>query len=60
MVLNTLTKLFGSKNDRLLKTLKPIVDKINDLEPQMQKLSDEQMAQKTIEFKQRSSRLSPF
>lgn len=53
MVLNTLTKLFGSKNDRLLKTLQPIVDEINDLEPQMQKLSDEQMAQKTIEFKQR-------
>lgn len=53
MVFKFFTKLFGSNNDRILKTLQPIVDKINLLEPQMQALSDEQIPQKTIEFKQR-------
>jgi preprotein translocase subunit SecA len=53
MVLKFFTKVFGSSNDRLLKTLQPILDKINLLEPQMQSLSDEQMPQKTLEFKTR-------
>jgi preprotein translocase subunit SecA len=53
MVLKFFTKVFGSSNDRQLKTLQPILDKINLLEPQMQSLSDEQMPQKTLEFKTR-------
>ncbi|MCP3871690.1 MAG: preprotein translocase subunit SecA [Desulfobacteraceae bacterium] len=53
MVFNIFTKIFGSANDRILKQLQPIVEKINDLEPQMQELSDEQVSQKTIEFKER-------
>lgn len=53
MVLKFFTKVFGSSNDRQLKTLQPILDKINLLEPQMQSLSDEQMPQKTIEYKTR-------
>ena len=56
MVLKFFTKVFGSNNDRLLKTLQPILDKINSLEPQMQSLSDEQMSQKTVEFKDRFER----
>ncbi len=53
MVLKFFTKVFGSSNDRLLKTLQPILDKINALEPQMQSLSDEQVTKKTQEFKNR-------
>lgn len=48
-----LAKVFGSNNDRILKKLQPIVEEINQLEPQMQSLSDEQMRQKTKEFKDR-------
>lgn len=53
MVFKFFTKIFGSNNDRILKKLQPIVDEINLLEPQMQELSDEQIAQKTIEFKEK-------
>ncbi|MEN8210669.1 MAG: preprotein translocase subunit SecA [Thermodesulfobacteriota bacterium] len=53
MVFNFFTKIFGSNNDRILKSLNPIVEKINELEPQMQALSDEEIAQKTMEFKGR-------
>ncbi|MBU1341246.1 MAG: preprotein translocase subunit SecA [Proteobacteria bacterium] len=52
MVFNFFTKVFGSNNDRVLKKLQPIVDEINHLEPEMQRLSDENIAQKTIEFKE--------
>ena len=52
MIFNFFTKIFGSNNDRILKTLQPIVEQINHLEPQMQQYSDEQLAQKTIEFKE--------
>ncbi len=55
MVFKLFTKIFGSNNERILKTLQPIVDEINQLEPQMKDLTDEQMAQKTMEFKDRSA-----
>ena len=47
------TKVFGSKNERELKKLWPLVDRINSLEPEMQKLSDDQLKGKTVEFKER-------
>jgi preprotein translocase subunit SecA len=50
---NVLTKFFGSRNDRLLKELWPVANQINALEPDMQALSDEQLAAKTAEFRQR-------
>ncbi|MCG8567445.1 MAG: preprotein translocase subunit SecA, partial [Desulfobacterales bacterium] len=53
MVLNFFTKIFGSNNDRILKRLQPIIDTINEFEPQMQGLSDADLPQKTIEFKSR-------
>ncbi|WP_035239395.1 preprotein translocase subunit SecA [Desulfobacter vibrioformis] len=53
MVLNFLTKLFGSRNDRILKQIQPIIDQINELEPQIQALSDTQIDEKTTEFKNR-------
>jgi preprotein translocase subunit SecA len=48
-----LTKIFGSSNQRFLKTITPIVDKINSLEPSMKSLSDDQLRAKTAEFKER-------
>ncbi|NDY70825.1 preprotein translocase subunit SecA [Desulfobacter hydrogenophilus] len=53
MVLNFLTKLFGSNNDRILKKIQPIIDQINEFEPQIQALSDIQIGEKTTEFKNR-------
>ena len=48
-----LAKVFGTKNEREIKALRPIISAIGDLEPQMQQLSDTELAQKTQEFKQR-------
>ncbi|MDO8530331.1 MAG: preprotein translocase subunit SecA, partial [bacterium] len=45
--------IFGSSNDRHIKTLQPLVVKINAFEAQMQNLSAEQLKEKTIEFKGR-------
>jgi len=53
MVTTLLTKLFGSSNDRILKKIQPIIDQINDFEPQIQALSDTQIGEKTTEFKDR-------
>ena len=53
MVLNFLTKLFGSSNDRILKKIQPIIDNINEFEPPTQALSDTQISEKTTEFKNR-------
>ena len=48
-----LTQIFGSRNERLLKTFRRIVDKVNALEPQLEKLSDAELRAKTDEFRQR-------
>ena len=48
-----LTQIFGSRNDRLLKTYRRTVDTINALEPQFEKLSDEELRGKTEEFRKR-------
>jgi preprotein translocase subunit SecA len=52
--LTKLTKrLFGDANERELKKIQPLVDQINSLEPSWQKLSDEALAGKTAEFRER-------
>lgn len=53
MMTSILTKIFGSKHERDLKKLRPILDQINQLEPGLQALSDEQLKAKTPEFQQR-------
>jgi preprotein translocase subunit SecA len=53
MVLNLLTKVFGSQNERELKRMQPTVDQINALEPAIQALSDEELKAQTAVFKQR-------
>ena len=45
--------LFKSYSEKEVKRVKPIVDKINGLEPEIQKLSDQELAHKTIEFKEK-------
>ena len=53
MIGNLVRKIVGSKNERELKRMQPIVDVINSYEPQMQALSDEELKGKTVQFKER-------
>ncbi|MCU0925375.1 MAG: preprotein translocase subunit SecA [Hydrogenophaga sp.] len=53
MATNFLTKLFGSRNDRLLKTYRKTVERINGLEAQFEKLTDDEIRAQTETFKQR-------
>ena len=53
MVLNSLKNIFGSRNERLIKSIQPVVDQINALEQDTKKLDDEALKGKTDEFKQR-------
>ena len=53
MVDAILAKIFGTKHEREMKALRPIIAAMNELEPGMQALSDEQLAGKTQEFKQK-------
>jgi len=54
-MLGVLQKIFGSYSDKELKRIMPIVDKIESLEEEISKLSDEQLRAKTDEFKKRYS-----
>ncbi|MBF0159986.1 MAG: preprotein translocase subunit SecA [Magnetococcales bacterium] len=45
-------KLFGSRNDRYLRSLRPLVDRINELEPEIQRLSDQDLRGRTDDFRQ--------
>jgi preprotein translocase subunit SecA len=53
MGINILTKIFGSRNERLLKQYRGVVARINALEPEFEKLSDEALQAKTEEFRSR-------
>ncbi|MBA43336.1 MAG: preprotein translocase subunit SecA [Magnetococcales bacterium] len=53
MVMNPLKKIFGSRNERMLRSLQPLVDQINALEPTIEKLTKDELRQKTSEFKSR-------
>ena len=53
MLPKLLTSIFGSRNERLLKQYRRVVEKINALEPTFEPLTDEQLRAKTDEFKQR-------
>ncbi len=61
MIVDTiLAKVFGTKNEREVKSMLPTVAAINDLEPATQKLSDIDLAAKTIEFKERIAQGAPL
>src|SRR6516225_9370488 len=48
-----LAKVFGTSNEREMKRLAPLVERISTLEPEMKQLSDEQLRAKTDEFRER-------
>jgi preprotein translocase subunit SecA len=56
MASNLLKKIFGSRNERLLRSMGHAVTRINALEAQMQALSDEALKAKTVEFRERHSK----
>jgi preprotein translocase subunit SecA len=56
MVDAILAKVFGTRNEREIKAMRPTIAAINDLEPSVQQLSDIDLAAKTIEFKERIER----
>ena len=56
-----MAKVFGTSNEREIKRLMPLVERINVLEPEMKQLSDEQLRAKTDEFRKRiGERVDPI
>jgi preprotein translocase subunit SecA len=51
-----LTKVFGSSNQRFLKSITPLVEQINSLEPSVKKLSDDELRARTAAFKEQVQR----
>ena len=60
MIESMLAKVFGTKHDREIKRIQPMIAAINALEPELQKLSDQELAAKTVEFKQRVANGAPL
>ncbi|RLE17707.1 MAG: preprotein translocase subunit SecA [Acidobacteria bacterium] len=58
MIKTIVKKVFGTKNDRFLKSLQPIVNQVNQLEPEMQQLSDEALREKIQNFRDRVTGLA--
>src|SRR5277367_5289448 len=56
MVDAVLAKIFGTRNEREVKAMRPVIAAINDLESSIQQLSDIDLAAKTIEFKEKLAR----
>ena len=55
-----LRKIFGTKHERDLKRMRPIVAAINELEPKMRALDDVGLRRKTFEFRERVDRGEPL
>ncbi len=60
MITKLLSKVFGSRNERMVKRMRKTVEQINALEPQFEALSDEQLQRKTAEFRQRLAEGTPL
>ncbi len=60
MIFDFLTKVFGSKNERELNKIKPVVEMINKLEPELKAMSDEQLRSRTFVFKERIEKGEPL
>lgn len=52
-MLSIARKIFGTENDRKLRRMRPVVEKINALEPEFETLSDDALKGKTTEFRER-------
>ena len=53
MLKNIVTKVFGTADEREIKKMRKVVEKINAIEPEFEKLTDEELQYKTVEFKER-------
>ena len=53
MLKNIVTKVFGTADEREIKKMRKVVEKINAIEPEFEKLTDEELQHKTVEFKER-------
>ncbi|MDD2942962.1 MAG: preprotein translocase subunit SecA [bacterium] len=53
MIQGVLKKVFGSSNERELRRMQPLVEKINSLEPRFKQLSDAELRQMTVSFRER-------
>ena len=53
MLIQLLTKVFGSRNDRTLRRMRKVVDQISRMEPEIEKLTDAELRAKTDEFRER-------
>ena len=53
MITSTLTKIFGTSNERVIKRMMPMVEQTGSFEPAMQALSDDELRAKTLEFRAR-------
>ncbi len=51
--MGVINKIFGDSNEKYLKRLQPLIDKINKLEPEFEKFSNEELKEKTSDFKNR-------
>jgi preprotein translocase subunit SecA len=56
MIGSLIKKIVGSKNERELKRIQPLIDQINLMEPEISRLSDDRLQAKTLEFKERIGR----
>jgi preprotein translocase subunit SecA len=57
---NLLRKIIGSHNDRVLKRIVPLVERIGALEPELVKLSDDGLRARTVDFRQRLENGEPL
>ncbi|AFP85682.1 preprotein translocase, SecA subunit [secondary endosymbiont of Heteropsylla cubana] len=55
MLAKLLTKILGTRNDRVLKRMRKMVNAINQIEPTLEKLNNKELSLKTLEFRQRIS-----
>ena len=53
MIVKIIDKIIGTHSEREIKRIKPLVDKIESLRPEMQALSDEELRNNTADFKRR-------
>jgi len=58
--MSIINKIFGDANEKYLKKLQPQIEKINFLEPELEKLSDEKLKEKTQELKERLNKGEPL
>ena len=60
MIGNLIKKIVGSKNERELKRIQPMVHRINEMEAKVSPLTNDQLRAKTSEFKERLDRGEPL